>query len=369
MKHKQKKLKTIPLQEKNLVNNAQNKELTSNKQVDMQDIQNSQDYSNQENHLINDNISDIQLVDNTSQRTSNTKNNKLDEPIDNDLSDSEDSESSESDGLSKTLSSSNYLRNNTFNLKTSGSFNNKSSITRSTHIEYSTDSTLNKILDIVLNNQNDIKVLLRLHGEMESTIRSQSDEIKKLKDLLSNSHKTEEESSRAQWVEPYWKYIVNDIFPDFKYPSDETIKTHRETIVKKIKDKLFEVFQDKLNKIDSSASADTIKTFKDSANTKWCLCKLNNPISTISSQTYMDSIISKVWTKHQPTEDDKVFAIAICLYILDPKYEGMKLDPEKVGIRGKSPNQSGPRLIKIYWIIPTGGTVDYSPLAGNKSVI
>ncbi|CAG8506828.1 4891_t:CDS:2, partial [Dentiscutata heterogama] len=299
MKHKQKKLKTIPLQEKNLVNNAQNKELTSNKQVDMQDIQNSQDYSNQENYLIDDSISDIQLVDNTSQRTSNTKNNKLDEPSglnsnshqsqqttsllnkyflnnyeDNDLSDSEDSESSESDGLSKTLSSSNYLRNNTFNLKTSGLFNNKSSITRSTHIEYSMDSTLNKILDIVLNNQNDIKVLLRLHGEMESTIRSQSDEIKKLKDLLSNSHKTEEASSRAQWAE-------------------------------KIKDKLFEVFQDKLNKIDSSASADTIKTFKDSANTKWCLRKLNNPIN------------------------DKVFAIAICLYILDPKYEGMKLDPEK----------------------------------------
>ncbi|CAG8743165.1 29110_t:CDS:1, partial [Racocetra persica] len=43
---------------------------------------------------------------------------------------------------------------------------------------------------------------------------------------------------------------------------------HRETIVKKIKDTLFEVFQDKLNKIDLSAFADTIKTFKESQNTK-----------------------------------------------------------------------------------------------------
>ncbi|CAG8806917.1 9246_t:CDS:1, partial [Gigaspora rosea] len=109
----------------------------------------------------------------------------------------------------------------------------------------------------------------------------------------------------------------------------DKICKHRGTIVKKIKDKLFEVFHDKLNKIDSSASADTIKTFKESQNTKWCLRKLNAPISTMSSQTYMDSIISKVWVKDQPTEDDKVFAIAICLYILDPKYEGMKLDPEK----------------------------------------
>ncbi|KAF0434017.1 hypothetical protein F8M41_004939 [Gigaspora margarita] len=68
----------------------------------------------------------------------------------------------------------------------------------------------------------------------------------------------------------YWKYIISDIFPDFKYPSDETIKSakdkickHRGTIVKKIKDTLFEVFHDKLNKIDSSDSADTIKLLKN----------------------------------------------------------------------------------------------------------
>ncbi|CAG8810154.1 25089_t:CDS:1, partial [Gigaspora rosea] len=41
------------------------------------------------------------------------------------------------------------------------------------------------------------------------------------------------------------------------------------------------------------------------------------------------TIISKVWVKDQSTKDDKVFAIAICLYILDPKYKGMKLDPKK----------------------------------------
>ncbi|CAG8512892.1 15352_t:CDS:2 [Cetraspora pellucida] len=182
-------------------------------------------------------------------------------------------------------------------------------------------------------------MLLRLHGEMKSIIRSQSEEIKKIKDTLNNLHKIDEMSSRAQW--PYWKYIINDIFLDFKYPDDETIKSvalcilsskqlkhmrllinngecdsffksticsitkdklckHRGTIIKKIKDKLFK-----------------------------CLRKLNSPISTMSSQTYMDSIISKVWAKDQPTEDDKVFVIAVCFYILDSKYEGMKLDPEK----------------------------------------
>ncbi|CAG8810161.1 27634_t:CDS:1, partial [Racocetra persica] len=104
---------------------------------------------------------------------------------------------------------------------------------------------------------------------------------------------------------------------------------HRGTIVKKIKDELFEVFQEKLNKIDSSASADAIKAFKESANTKWCLRKLNLPISTMLSQTYMDLIVSKVWAKDQPTEDDKVFAIAVCFYILDSKYKGMKLDLKK----------------------------------------
>ncbi|CAG8841906.1 19120_t:CDS:1, partial [Racocetra persica] len=85
----------------------------------------------------------------------------------------------------------------------------------------------------------------------------------------------------------------------------------------------------KLNKIDSSASADAIKAFKELANTKWCLRKLNSPISTMLSQTYMNSIISKVWAKDQPTKDNKVFAITMCFYILDSKYEGMKLDPEK----------------------------------------
>ncbi|CAG8780938.1 35855_t:CDS:2, partial [Gigaspora margarita] len=121
----------------------------------------------------------------------------------------------------------------------------------------------------------------------------------------------------------------------------DKICKHHGTIVKKIIDKLFEVFHDKLNKTDSSASADTIKTFKEFQNTKWCLRKLNIPINTMSSQTCMDSIISKVWVKDQPTEYDKVFAIAICLYILDPKYEGMKLEPEKVNSLYRSLKASG----------------------------
>ncbi|RIB04992.1 hypothetical protein C2G38_2047968 [Gigaspora rosea] len=355
------------------------------------DIQDSQDEHLLLENDLDSNISDVQPVNDT------TKNNKLDKSKssdsnsyylsqqtstsssskyflnnyeDDDLSNSE-SESSISNNTSKTLSSSKYLQNNRFNSNTSGSINIRNSITKSNHIEHSTDNTLNKILDTILANQTNLKTLLHLHEEIKSTIRLQSEEIKKIKDKLNDSHKTDEASSRTQWVEPYWKYIINDILPDFKYPSDETIKSvalrilsskqpermrflinneewdsffrsaicsiakdkickHRGTIVKKIKDKLFEVFHDKLNKIDSSASADTIKTFKESQNTKWCLRKLNAPISTMSSQTYMDSIISKVWVKDQPTEDDKVFAIAICLYILDPKYEGMKLDPEKV---------------------------------------
>ncbi|CAG8661963.1 2166_t:CDS:2, partial [Dentiscutata heterogama] len=252
------------------------------------------------------NISDTQPVNDTYQKNLNTKNNKLDKSK---------SFNSDSHYLSQqplTSSSSKYFLNNYEDDDLSNSESESSiSNNNSKILPNSTDNTLNKILDTLLANQTSLKTLLHLYEEIESTIRLQSEEIKKIKDILNESHKTDKASSRAQWAK-------------------DKICKHCVTIVKKIKDKLFEVFHDKLSKIDSSASADTIKTFKESQNTKWCLRKLNTPISTISSQTYMDSIISKVWVKEQPTEDDKVFTIAICLYILDPKYEGMKLDPVKV---------------------------------------
>ncbi|KAF0532449.1 hypothetical protein F8M41_011234 [Gigaspora margarita] len=298
-------------QNKNLVNEIQNEGL--NNQIDIQDTQDIQD--RQDEHLLLENDSDNNISD--IQPDDTTKNNKLDKLKisdsnshylsqqtltsssskyflnnyeDDDLSNSE-SESSIFNNTSKILSSSKYLQNNRFNSNISGLINIKNSISKSNHIEYSTDNTLNKILDAILANQMDLKALLHFHKEIKSTIRLQSEEIKKIKDILNDSHKTNEASSQAQWVEPYCKYIISDIFLDFKYPSDETIKSvalcllnskqpkrmqflinneewdsffrsaicsiakdkickHRGTIVKKIKDKLFEVFHDKLNKID-----------------------------------------------------------------------------------------------------------------------
>ncbi|CAG8585189.1 10867_t:CDS:2, partial [Racocetra fulgida] len=241
MKHGRKRVKRVSSsRNKNLANNTQNEKLkTYNKQSDTSNNKTS------ENEPL---MYDTQFDNYTFQKI---LNNKLES----------ENESSSNDS-SKTSYSKN-LQNNIFDSTASRSINIKNTITNST------ESTLNKILDIILTNQTNLKMLLHFYGEIESIIRSQSEEIKKIKDTLNHLHKIDETSSRAQWVEPYWKYIINDIFPDFKYPDDKTIKT------------------------------------------------------------VALHILSSKQPEYQPTEDDKVFAIAVCFYILDSKYEDMKLDPEK----------------------------------------
>ena len=75
---------------------------------------------------------------------------------------------------------------------------------------------------------------------------------------------------------------------------------------------MFDVFTQKLTKIDSDATPDQISKWKNSKETKHCYECLNEQFPE-TDHTYISEIISRVFL-YNPTKNDKLFTIAICTY-------------------------------------------------------
>ena len=87
-------------------------------------------------------------------------------------------------------------------------------------------------------------------------------------------------------------------------------------------------------KIDSDAAPDKISKWKNSKGTKHCYECLNKRFPE-TNHTYISEIISRVFP-YNPTKGDKLFAIAICTYLLDKNIQKIVIDGLDIKKRMKS---------------------------------
>ena len=98
--------------------------------------------------------------------------------------------------------------------------------------------------------------------------------------------------------------------------------------VKKIKTSIFDCFSDKIPKFNSKTNPSIISEFKKSDNAKWYLRHLNSRISAANPTKYIDRITASFTKDRQATDNDQLFSIAVCRFILDETIIGVTLDPE-----------------------------------------
>jgi hypothetical protein len=99
------------------------------------------------------------------------------------------------------------------------------------------------------------------------------------------------------------------------------VRDSRASIIASIKNRLFEVFSPNIKKIDTTHDSHVIYNWKRSQETQTCLKKLCDTYQE-SGHTYQDEIIMRVWPSGF-TLNDKIFAIAICYFILSKDYDGI----------------------------------------------
>ncbi|UZO06466.1 uncharacterized protein OCT59_026787 [Rhizophagus irregularis] len=221
----------------------------------------------------------------------------------------------------------------------------------STLLQTSDSRILTKILEVVMQNQKDLKFLSTKVMGLESDNKNFHNELSEIKDAIGSS----DESLKAVYI----SYIAEDLILDYKYPTKEQVKeaslriltkfqsekiklimasnewdllfengilsavittkltSLRGGIVSKIKQKMFEVFGHSLEHIDSDASSRAITSWKESDNTKWCFENLGTIMPDESNTTYMDEIIKRSFQTKTATKNDRLFAIAVVCYILD----------------------------------------------------
>ncbi|PKY59908.1 hypothetical protein RhiirA4_483046 [Rhizophagus irregularis] len=162
-----------------------------------------------------------------------------------------------------------------------------------------------KILKICQETQSDTKGLRQTIDSLEKTVTKQKEEIQKLNDALKSFKGSGNHINNVNWIEPYWRYMIVDLFPENKYPSEEVLcETARQVLtqrqpermrlmmqsgqwdaffrstissvlkekmskyrgdqVKKIKAALFDCFPKKIPKFNSKTDPNIISEFKKS---------------------------------------------------------------------------------------------------------
>ncbi|CAJ0758289.1 1778_t:CDS:2 [Entrophospora sp. SA101] len=110
----------------------------------------------------------------------------------------------------------------------------------------------------------------------------------------------------------------------------EKMSKYRGDQVKKIKTVLFDCFPNKIPKLNSKTDPNIISEFKKSDNAKWCLHHLNSRISAASPTKYIDCITASFTKDRVATDNDQLFSIAVCHFMLEETIVGVTLDPEKM---------------------------------------
>jgi hypothetical protein len=99
------------------------------------------------------------------------------------------------------------------------------------------------------------------------------------------------------------------------------VRDSRSSIIASIKTRLFEVFSPNIQKLNTTGDSQMIYNWKRSQQTRTCFRKLREPYQD-TDHTYQDEIIMRVWPTGF-TLNDKIFAMAICHFILHKDYDGM----------------------------------------------
>ena len=101
--------------------------------------------------------------------------------------------------------------------------------------------------------------------------------------------------------------------------------------VKKIKAALIDCFPNKIpTKFNSKTDPSVVNEFKKSDDAKWCLRHLNSRISTATTTKFIDRITASITKGRSETDNDKLFSIAVCRFMLDETIIGITLDPERM---------------------------------------
>ncbi|CAB4407984.1 unnamed protein product [Rhizophagus irregularis] len=245
----------------------------------------------------------------------------------------------------------------------------------STLLQTSDSRILTKILEVVMQNQKDLKFLSTKVMGLESDNKNFQNELSEIKDAIGSSDESLKAVSSNKkghgWIDVYISYIAEDLLLDYKYPTKEQVKeaslriltkfqsekiklimasnewdllfengilsavitkltSLRGGIVSKIKQKMFEVFGHSLEHIDSDANSRAITSWKESDNTKWCFENLGTIMPDESNTTYMDEIIKRSFQTKTATKNDRLFAIAVVCYILDENSSGIKIEKKSI---------------------------------------
>ena len=106
------------------------------------------------------------------------------------------------------------------------------------------------------------------------------------------------------------------------------VQDSRASIIASVKNRLFEIFSSNIQKINSTCDSKMIYDWKRSRQTRNCLKKLCKPYQN-TDHTYQDEIIMRVWPVGF-TPNDRIFAMAICYFILHEDYDGMNCKSEYI---------------------------------------
>src|SRR3954465_3558575 len=98
--------------------------------------------------------------------------------------------------------------------------------------------------------------------------------------------------------------------------------------VKKIKTALIDCFPNKIPKFNSKTDPNIVSKFKKSDEAKWYLRHLNSRISGTTKN--IDRITASFTKDRSATDNDQLFTIAVCRFMLDKTIIGITLDPERM---------------------------------------
>jgi hypothetical protein len=103
----------------------------------------------------------------------------------------------------------------------------------------------------------------------------------------------------------------------------------RGAIADKIRKTIFEIFgESNLPKITTKASADQIKSWKESPKIKEAYKKLNENIGD-EDETWCARIIRRSWTKF-PSSEQAAFTISVIKYIFNPNIYSIRINDKDI---------------------------------------
>ncbi|CAJ0750095.1 7052_t:CDS:2, partial [Entrophospora sp. SA101] len=129
-------------------------------------------------------------------------------------------------------------------------------------------------------------------------------------DAGKSSKVTGNHKNDIDWIEPYWKYMIVDLFPENKYLSEEAfcetggqVLAQRQPECMQLMIKIWSMRCIFHSAISSTTDPIIISEFKKSDNAKWCLHHLNSRISAAKPTKYIVYVTAS-FTKDQLATDN-----------------------------------------------------------------